>query len=106
MAAERLGLTGTGGGGMFSASGWAVVSLVRRVRWRVLRAVSSAERPTGSWGEGWQDTWRSESMERGRRIKVSLSRDILSVKWVVCEVVRCMKASRFVKDETPRCYIL
>lgn len=54
-----------------------MASLVRRVWWRVLRAAISAARPGGLCGEGLTETESSEPMERGRRTKVSLSRDIL-----------------------------
>lgn len=53
-----------------------MVSLVRSVWCRVLRAATSAARPVGLCGEGLTETESSESTERGRRTKVSLSRDI------------------------------
>lgn len=60
---------------MFSACSCDVASLVSSVWWRALRATSSDERPGGRLGEGWQET-RSESTDKGSRVKVSVGRDI------------------------------
>lgn len=70
ICADRLGLTGTGGGGTVVWGG----SSVKRARCRVLRASSSAVRARVAW-EGWVVVMALDlgSMWRGRRVKVSSS---------------------------------
>lgn len=41
-----------------------------------MRATSSDTRFGGRLGEGWQETFRSESIDKGSRVKVSAGRDI------------------------------